>query len=64
MSRVVQHEIDHLNGILFIDLLTKHQKKLIKEKLNQIRKGEITVNYALAELKSKSGKSKSKVKLM
>lgn len=53
MSRVIQHEIDHLNGILFIDHLPKHQKKLIKEKLNQIRRGEITVNYALAELKSK-----------
>jgi peptide deformylase len=64
MSRVVQHEIDHLNGILFIDLLTKHQKKLIKERLSMIKKGEIAVNYALAELQLKSKKSKSKVKLM
>ena len=64
MSRVVQHEIDHLNGVLFIDLLAKHQKKLIKERLAMIKKGEIAVNYALAELQSKSKKSKSKVKLM
>jgi peptide deformylase len=64
IARVVQHEIDHLNGILFIDHLTKQQKKLIKEQLALVRKGEITVNYALAALSSKSKKSKSKVKLM
>ena len=64
MSRVVQHELDHLNGILFIDHLSKPQKKLIKERLSMIKKGEIMVNYALAELQSKSKKSKSKVKLM
>lgn len=64
MSRVVQHEIDHLNGVLFIDHLSKAQKKLFKERLGEIRRGEITVSYALAELEPRTKKSKPKLKLM
>jgi peptide deformylase len=29
MSRVLQHEIDHLNGVLFVDYLSPVKKKLI-----------------------------------
>jgi len=29
MSRVLQHEIDHLNGVLFVDYLSPIKKKLI-----------------------------------
>jgi peptide deformylase len=56
LARVVQHEIDHLNGILFIDRLPKQQKKLFKERLDAIKKGDIAVSYTLAELKSKAKK--------
>jgi len=35
-SRIVQHEIDHLNGVLFIDYLSSAQKSLIKPKLKEI----------------------------
>ncbi|MCL4124154.1 UNVERIFIED_CONTAM: hypothetical protein GTU68_012988 [Idotea baltica] len=34
----LQHEIDHLDGILFIDYLSKLKKQLIKGKLNRLRK--------------------------
>jgi peptide deformylase len=35
-SRILQHEIDHLNGVLFIDYLSSAQKSLIKPKLKEI----------------------------
>lgn len=46
-ARVVQHEIDHLNGILFIDHLPKEKLKEIKKELNLIRKGKIETDYDL-----------------
>jgi len=64
MSRVAQHEIDHLNGVLFIDRIPKQSRRMLKDRLDQIKRGEITVNYALAELQEKYRKSRSKVKLM
>jgi len=35
-GRILQHEIDHLNGVLFIDYLSSAQKSLIKPKLKEI----------------------------
>lgn len=46
-GRVILHEIDHLNGILFIDYLSKVKQKLLKGRLNKIRKGEIEVSYPI-----------------
>lgn len=40
VARVIQHEIDHLNGVLFIDKLSPAQRRLIKGKLNRIKAGE------------------------
>jgi len=37
LARVLQHEIDHLNGILFIDHLSRKKQKRLKSKLRQIR---------------------------
>ena len=53
IARVAQHEIDHLNGILFIDHLKKDEKKLLKPELDLIKKGEIETDYLLAELPKK-----------
>jgi peptide deformylase len=47
LARVVQHEIDHLNGKLFIDYLSPAEKKKIREDLNKIKKGEIDPDYPL-----------------
>jgi len=58
MARVVQHEIDHLNGILFTDHLNKDEKKMLKKELDDIRKGNIETEYLLAEL-PKKGKTKT-----
>ena len=37
LARVLQHEIDHINGILFIDHLSRKKQKRLKAKLRQIR---------------------------
>lgn len=56
VARVAQHEIDHLNGVLFIDHLSKEAKSEFKEQLNLIKKGGIQTNYLLAELPKKNKK--------
>ena len=38
-ARIVQHEIDHLNGILFIDHLNPVRRWLLSSKLNDLKKG-------------------------
>lgn len=47
LSRVAQHEIDHLNGKLFIDYLPEEKKKEIKKHLSKIKKGMIDTEYLL-----------------
>ncbi|MDQ3022138.1 MAG: peptide deformylase [Bacteroidota bacterium] len=47
LARVVQHEIDHLNGKLFIDYLSDKKKKEIKKHLSLIRRGKIDTEYPL-----------------
>ncbi|HJZ40410.1 MAG TPA: peptide deformylase [Bacteroidales bacterium] len=44
-ARIIQHEYDHLNGILFIDRIPAIRKKLIKGKLNDITKGKVNIFY-------------------
>jgi len=38
LARVIQHEVDHLNGVLFVDYLTREQKADIQRSLKEIRK--------------------------
>ena len=47
LARVMQHEIDHLNGILFYERLTPIRKTLSKSKLNKIRKGITKPDYEM-----------------
>lgn len=47
LGRVLLHEIDHLNGILFIDYLSADVKKILRGRLNKIRRGEIEVSYPI-----------------
>lgn len=50
-ARIIQHEYDHLEGILFVDLLSPLKKKLIKGKLNAISKGKVDTDYKAKILK-------------
>lgn len=45
IARVIQHEYDHLEGILFTDKLAPIKKRLIKGKLQAITKGKFKVDY-------------------
>ncbi|MFC2124439.1 peptide deformylase [Bacteroidota bacterium] len=46
-ARIIQHEYDHLEGILFTDYLTGFKKRILKGKLVDISKGDIKVDYAM-----------------
>ena len=46
-ARVIQHEYDHLEGILFTDKLKPLKKRLVKRKLEKIRTGKIDVEYKM-----------------
>lgn len=46
-ARVIQHEYDHIEGILFTDKLSSLKKRLIKNKLASISKGKINVEYRM-----------------
>lgn len=46
-ARVIQHEYDHIEGILFIDYISSLKRRLIKGKLNDISKGNISVDYRM-----------------
>jgi len=45
LARVILHELDHLNGVLFVDRISKTKRSLLLPKLRKIRKGEIEVDY-------------------
>ncbi len=47
LARVIQHEYDHLQGIIFTDHLSSFKKRLIKRKLENISKGKVDVNYRM-----------------
>ena len=40
LSRCIQHEVDHLNGLLFVDKLRPADKALFSSKLKKIAKGK------------------------
>jgi peptide deformylase len=44
-ARVIQHEIDHVNGILFLSHLDKAHRKTHKEQLSAIKHGEVETKY-------------------
>jgi len=47
LARVIQHEYDHTDGILFSDHFSAFKKRLIKRKLENIKKGKINVDYRM-----------------
>jgi peptide deformylase len=46
-ARIIQHEYDHIEGVLFTDLLSGIKKQLIKGKLQQILKGKARTSYRM-----------------
>lgn len=46
-ARIIQHEYDHLEGILFIDKISPVKKRLIQGKLNNISRGKVDTDYRM-----------------
>ena len=51
IARVIQHEYDHIEGILFTDKLSPLKRKLLKGKLNNISAGKIETDYEMKFIK-------------
>ena len=46
-ARIIQHEYDHIEGILFTDRLSPLKKKLLSKRLTRISHGDIDVDYKM-----------------
>lgn len=46
-ARVVQHEYDHIEGVLFTEHLKPLKKQLVKRKLEKIKAGQCKADYKL-----------------
>jgi peptide deformylase len=56
LARVIQHEYDHIEGILFTDKLSSLKKRLLKGKLSNISKGKINADYRMRFPEMKKGR--------
>ncbi len=45
LARVMQHEFDHLDGMVFTDHLKGLRRQLVRKKLQNISKGDFSCNY-------------------
>ena len=50
-ARVIQHEYDHIEGVLFTDKVKPLTKKLIQSKLNKIMRGDFRADYKTKSVK-------------
>lgn len=55
-ARVIQHEYDHIEGVLFTDKLSSLKKRIIKGKLNNISKGKVNADYRMRFPLAKKGR--------
>ncbi len=46
-ARIIQHEYDHIEGVLFTDYLSPLKKRILKKKLLNISKGDVSVTYRM-----------------
>ena len=46
-ARIIQHEYDHIEGVLFIDHISGLRKRLMKNKLTDISRGKVEVDYRM-----------------
>ncbi|WP_420602404.1 peptide deformylase [Flagellimonas sp.] len=56
LARVIQHEYDHIEGILFTDKLSSLKKRLLKSRLDKISKGKINIDYKMRFPNIKKGR--------
>lgn len=47
-ARIIQHEYDHIEGVLFTDYLTPLKRKLLQKRLSNITNGLIEIEYKMS----------------
>ena len=47
LARILQHEYDHLDGVVFVDRISTLRKTLLKRKLQDITRGKVKVDYRM-----------------
>jgi peptide deformylase len=52
-ARIVQHEYDHIEGVLFTDRISPFRKRMLKKKLEDISQGIVDVDYKMKFYKKK-----------
>ncbi len=48
LARVIQHEYDHLEGILFVDHISAFRRRLLRRRLREMSNGKVEADYILA----------------
>lgn len=48
LARVIQHEYDHLDGILFVDHISSFRRGLLRRRLREMARGNVEADYPLA----------------
>lgn len=48
-ARVLLHEYDHLEGVLFVDRLSTIRRRFMKRQLREMKKGKVEADYPVAE---------------
>lgn len=49
LARVLQHEYDHLEGILFVDLLSAFRRRMLRRRLRDMSRGEFEAEYPVVQ---------------
>lgn len=57
VARVIQHEYDHIEGIVFVDRIPSLKKMLLKRRLTDISKGNVDVSYRMVFPQMKRGRT-------
>ena len=52
LARAIQHEMDHLNGVLIIDLVSEMQRAKVQREVNKIK------NESMSRIQRTSGKKR------
>ncbi|QXD15505.1 peptide deformylase [Rhodocaloribacter litoris] len=47
LARVIQHEYDHLEGILFIDHISPFRRRLLRRRLQEMARGQVEADYPI-----------------
>lgn len=49
LARVLQHEYDHLEGILFVDLISPFRRRMLRRRLREMARGEFEADYPVVQ---------------